>query len=88
MRPHELILVRLSTDILCAAVGESPERKVDTPAVRLALRCLMPYCRNRKALVWYWESARDDHPIGRSQNIFAAYNAIVRQLRRSGAWRD
>lgn len=88
MRPYELILVRLSTDILCAAAAESPERKGNTLAVRLALRCLMPYCRQRWPLVAYWEAAGDDHPIGRSQNMMASYHAIVRQLRRSGAWRD
>lgn len=74
--------------ILRAAVDTSRTAKVDTPAVRLALRVLLPHCPERWPLVNLWESAGYDEPIFRGQNVSAAFNAIVIQLGKSGAWRE
>ncbi len=67
---------------------EAGAGKVDTLAVRLALRCLLPYCPQTWPLTAYWEGAAGDHDIGRAQTVTAAYNGIIRQLRSSGAWKD
>ena len=88
MRKHDRIIVELTVAILRAGVAECGRAKVDTPAIRLALRCLLPHCRERWPLVSYWEGAGGDHELGRAQTVTAAFNGIVRQLRQSGAWRD
>ncbi|KZE16240.1 hypothetical protein [Sphingomonas hankookensis] len=88
MRRHERVIIELAVAVLRAGVAESDKRRVDTPAVRLALRCLLPYCRERWPLVSYWEGGAGGHEIGRAQTVTAAFNGIVRQLRQSGAWRE
>jgi hypothetical protein len=57
---------------------------VDTDAVRLALRCLMPFCAERWPLVTFWDAAGQEQTIGRSQGTSAAYNAILVQLEAGG----
>jgi hypothetical protein len=48
---------------------------------------LLPHCPERWPLVNVWEFASSDDPIFRGQNVSAAFNAIVLQLGKSGAWR-
>lgn len=74
--------------ILRQAMMECGERRCDTQAVRLALRCLLPHCPERWPLTTFWESAAQDNEIGRAQGVTAAFNGIIRQLRKSGAWSD
>ena len=69
-------------------MAEAGAGKVDTLAVRLALRCLLPYCPQTWPLTAYWEGAAGDHDIGRAQTVTAAYNGIIRQLRSAGVWKD
>ena len=88
MRRHHRIIVELSVQILRQAMIDSGERRCDTIPVRLALRCLLPHCPERWPLTTFWESAGQSNEIGRAQGVTAAFNGIVRQLRRSGAWRD
>ncbi|MGN7160824.1 hypothetical protein [Sphingomonas sp. SAFR-052] len=88
MSRHERVVIELAVAILRKGVEESGNAKVDTIAVRLALRCLLPHCRETWPLTTYWESAGQDNEIGRSQGVTAAFNGIVRQLRLTGAWRD
>lgn len=85
---HEQVVIELAVAILRIGMTEAGKAKVDTPAVRLALRCLLPHCRENWPLVAYWDGAAGDHDIGRAQTITAAYNGIIRQLRASGAWKD
>ena len=81
---HHRIVIDLSLLILRGALGRSGEAKVDTVEVRLALRCLLPHCREHWPLIMFWDSAAADHDIGRAQGCIAAYNGIVRQLRSGG----
>ena len=74
--------------ILRGAVEASGQTTVSTLPVRLALRVLLPHCPERWPLVMFWDSASQDNDIGRSQGVTAAFNGIVRQLGKSGAWRD
>lgn len=88
MGRHERVIIELSVAVLRHGVTQCGNARVDTPAVRLALRCLLPHCRERWPLVSYWEGAGGDHELGRAQTVTAAFNGIVRQLRQSGAWRE
>ncbi|PZT95540.1 MAG: hypothetical protein DI625_02045 [Sphingomonas sp.] len=88
MRRHERIIIGLAVDILRAGMTDCGKGRVDTPSVRLALRCLMPYCRERWPLISYWDGAKGDNEIGRAQTVTASFNGIIRQLRASGAWTD
>jgi hypothetical protein len=85
---RERVVIDLAVAILRGGMTEANTGKVDTLAVRLALRCLLPYCPQKWPLTAYWEGAGGDHDIGRAQAVTAAYNGIIRQLRASGVWRD
>lgn len=74
--------------ILGAAVEDSGKARVDTIPVRLALRVLLPHCPENWPLVMFWDSAAQENDIGRSQGVTAAFNGIVLQLGKSGAWRE
>lgn len=74
--------------VLRQAMIDSGTRRSDTIPVRLALRCLLAHCPERWPLTTFWESAGQDNEIGRSQGVTAAFNGIVRQLRKSGSWGD
>jgi len=83
---HQRVVIALSVHILRAGVTRSAETRVDAIEIRLALRCLVPHCPERWPLDNYWDSAAQANDIGRSQGVTAAFNAIVRQLRRSGCY--
>jgi hypothetical protein len=83
---HQRVVIALSVHILRGAVARCGEVRVDTPEVRLALRCLLPYCPERWPLVLYWDAAGQENEIGRAQGVTAAFNGIVRQLRRAGCY--
>jgi hypothetical protein len=53
---------------------------------RLALRCLLPHCRERWPLEMFWDAAATDNEIGRAQGCTAGFNGIVRQLRLAGRY--
>jgi len=80
-------MIELAVQILRSAVEVSGQATVSTLPVRLALRVLLPHCPERWPLVMFWDSASQDNDIGRSQGVTAAFNGIVRQLGKSGAWR-
>jgi len=40
----------------------------------------------RWPLELYWDAARQENEIGRAQGVTAAFNGIVRQLRRAGCY--
>ena len=82
---REGILVKLAVDVVREAMEASSAVRGDTSAVRLALRILLPHCPERWPLTMFWESAGQDHVIGREQGMNAAYNGILVQLRRAGA---
>lgn len=88
MSRRDRIIIELAVNVLRTGVAECGNGRIDTPAVRLALRCLLPHCRERWPLVSYWEGACGDNEIGRAQTVTAAFNGIIRQLRQSGAWQD
>lgn len=69
-------------------MAESGTGKQDTAPVRLALRVLWLHCPERWPLITFWEASGQDNEIGRAQGTTAAFNAIVRQLRRSGAYSE
>lgn len=83
---HQRVVIALSVHILRSAVARCGEMRVDTPEVRLALRCLLTYCPERWPLVLYWDAAGQENEIGRAQGVTAAFNGIVRQLRRAGCY--
>lgn len=85
---HQKAIVRLAVKVLREAMMASGERRCDTNAVRLALRSLLPHCPERWPLMTFWESSGQANELGRSQGCTAAFNGIIRQLRRSGAWSD
>ena len=79
-------MIALSVHILRAAVSRCSDGRVDGIEVRLALRCLLPHCPERWPLELYWDAARQENEIGRAQGVTAAFNGIVRQLRRAGRY--
>ncbi|MDR6144934.1 hypothetical protein QE363_000727 [Sphingomonas sp. SORGH_AS870] len=81
-------IIDLAVQVLREAMIASGEQRCDTTAVRLALRSLLPHCPERWPLTTFWESAGQENEIGRAQGCTAAFNGIIRQLRRSGAWSD
>ncbi|WP_277969330.1 hypothetical protein [Sphingomonas echinoides] len=83
MHRRQRITIDLAVQILRAAVAASPEQRVDTIAVRLALRVLMPHCPERWPLVAFWDGSSGDNEIGRFQSTNAALNGIMRQLQSS-----
>ncbi|MGN6622361.1 MAG: hypothetical protein ACTHKR_15030 [Sphingomonas sp.] len=81
---HQRIVIDLAIRILRAAMARSGKDKVNTIEVRLALRCLLPHCRERWPLEMFWDAAATDNAIGRAQGCTAGFNGIVRQLRLAG----
>jgi hypothetical protein len=88
MHRQTRITVDLAVQILRSTLDQTSSGRVDTVAVRLALRCLWAHCPERWPLVMFWEGAQQEHEIGRSQSVTASFNGIVRQLRRSGAYSE
>jgi hypothetical protein len=88
MQRQQRITVDLAVQILRSASARSGEERVDTVPVRLALRTLWHHCPERWPLVTFWESAGQANEIGRAQGTTAAFNGIVRQLRRVGAYSE
>jgi hypothetical protein len=86
-RQHRII-VDLAVQILRRAAVDAGAAPVDTVPVRLALCTLWTHCPERWPLVTSWESAGQPNEIGRAQGTTAGFNAIVRQLRKSGAYQD
>lgn len=86
MTQAERIKVELAVAVLRVAIGRDDAEAVRSHAVRLALRTLLPHCRERWPLTTFWDSAQQENDIGRTQGVTAAYNGIVRQLRLTGAY--
>lgn len=84
MRKHDRIVIQLSVEILGSATEKARDCVVQTEAVRLALRCLLPHCPERWPLTSFWNAAGWVGK-GRHENVSASYNGILHQLRRSGA---
>ena len=57
-------------------------------AYDIPLRCLLPHCPERWPLELYWDAASQTNEIGRAQGVTAAFNGIVRQLRKAGRYED
>ncbi len=85
---HQRIVISLSLHILRAGVTRSSDGRVDGVEVRLALRCLLQHCPERWPLELYWDAAQQENDIGRAQGVTAAFNGIVRQLRRAGRYTE
>ena len=83
---HQRVIIALSVHILRGGVVRCAESRVDSIEVRLALRCLLPHCRERWPLELYWDAAKQENEIGRAQGVTAAFNGIVRQLRLAGRY--
>jgi hypothetical protein len=83
MHHQTQIMINLAVQVLRATLSETVSGRVDTPAVRLALRCLWHHCPECWPLVMFWEGAQQDNEIGRGQSVTASFIGIVRQLRRS-----
>jgi hypothetical protein len=81
-------VIALSVHVLRAGVTRSSDVRVDGAEVRLALRCLLAHCPERWPLELYWDAAKQDNDIGRAQGVTAAFNGIVRQLRRAGRYEE
>ena len=99
--PRDRVLVKLAVDVVRKAMETASSARGDTSAVRLALRVMPPHRTaphrtaphrtaphrpERWPLTMFWEPAGQAHVIGRKQGMNAAYNGILRQLERSGAW--
>ena len=85
---HQRVVIALSVHILRTGVSRSSDTRVDGVEVRLALRCLLQHCPERWPLELYWDAAKQDNEIGRAQGVTAAFNGIVRQLRRAGRYEE
>jgi hypothetical protein len=85
---HQRVVIALSVHILRTGIVRCAEARVDTVDVRLALRCLLPHCRERWPLELYWDAAGQENEIGRAQGVTAAFNGIVRQLRLTGRYEE
>ncbi|RZL84938.1 MAG: hypothetical protein EOP66_02130 [Sphingomonas sp.] len=85
---HQRVVIALSVHILRSGVARCSDVRVDVVEVRLALRCLLPHCQERWPLELYWDAAAQENDIGRAQGVTAAFNGIVRQLRKVGRYED
>jgi hypothetical protein len=85
---RQRIVIACSVHILREGVSSCAEGRVDTMNVRLALSCLLPYCPEKWPLVLYWDAAGQENEIGRAQGVTAAFNGVVRQLRRAGRYEE
>ena len=85
---HQRVVIALSVHILHSGVYRSSEGRVDGNEVRLVLRCLLPHCPERWPLELYWDATKQNNEIGRAQGVTAAFNGIVRQLRRAGRYEE
>lgn len=83
---HQRVIIDLSVRILRHAMTRAPTGRVDTLEVRLALRCLLHHCPDRWPLEMFWDAAAGANDIGRAQGTTAAFNGIIRQLRRAGTY--
>lgn len=88
MRSGERVTVELSVQILRTALSDVDRVPADRAPVRLALRCLWRHCPERWPLYSFWEGCQGDRAAGRQQTMTSAFNGILRQLHRSGAWPD
>lgn len=79
---------RIRIDLAVKVLRSGIATRGQPDAIRLALRTLAPYCRDRDWLVGYWEASEQDNEINRGQGTTAAFNGIVRQLRKAGVWSD
>jgi hypothetical protein len=85
---HQRIIIACSVSVLREGVTRCADGRVDNMHVRLALRCLLSHCPERWPLALYWDAARQENEIGRAQGVTAAFNGIVRQLRRAGCYEE
>ncbi len=74
--------------ILRGGVSRCSTGWLDVAEVRLALRCLLPHCPERWPLELYWNAAGQDNEVGQAQGVTAAFDAIVRQLRKAGRYQE
>jgi hypothetical protein len=80
LSPGETMNALTALEILRAARDRSYLETVKTEEVRQALRALNPRCADTAFLRWFWDCADSPNEIGRSQNMKAALNGILRQL--------
>jgi hypothetical protein len=85
---HQRKIISYSLDVLRAATARSSDTRIDKIEVKLALRCLLPHCPEKWPLLLFWDAACQPNEIGRAQGVTAAFNGIVRQLRRSGCYEE
>lgn len=85
---HQRVVIALALHILRTGVTRSSKERVNGVEVRLALRCLLTHCPERWPLELYWDAAQQENDIGRAQGVTAAFNGIVRQLRRAGRYEE
>ncbi len=85
---HQRVVIALSVHILRSGVTRCSNMRVDGVEIRLALRCLLPHCPERWPLDLYWDAAAQENEIGRAQGVTAAFNGIVRQLRKAGRYEE
>lgn len=85
---HQRVVIASSVHILRCGASRCSQARVDVPEIRLALRCLQPYCPEKWPLALYWDTGSQTNDIGRTQGLTAAFNGIVRQLRRAGFYEE
>lgn len=76
--------IERALDVLREAAALGGQITQRTLGVRLALWVLRRHCSD-DWLKQYWDAAGSQEAIGRSQGLHAAYNGIVRQLKRGSA---
>jgi len=82
---HERIIVGLAVQILELAAVAAANGCVDTPEVRLALRCLRGHCPDQ-VLADFWKWARQLPNANRGENCAASLIDLKAALDASGAW--
>lgn len=86
MRKHDRIIADLAVQILTEHVERAKQDVTSSLAsieVRLALRCLLPYCRDRRPLLNFWDvAARPSN--SRFANLHPALSGMLRQLKELG----
>jgi hypothetical protein len=88
MTDYDRYLVDIAVSVLKEMAHAPGKDQKPTHGVRLALRVLLPHCPERWPLTQYWEGINGTHEIGRSQTTGAAFNGIILQLKKSGAWAE
>lgn len=78
---HENTTINLAARVLYGIVPSS--QATDMTALRLALRVILPHCRDNPYMAEFWRHATNPHRLVH-ETCIGPYRAILAQLKRAG----